>query len=158
MGRDNAASEVAFIRSLRSRRLKATPQRVVVYRILQERDGHMTADEVMAAAARDLPNVSLPTIYAALQVLEELGLVRRVASLGGTALYDSRAAAHHHALCRVCGKVWDLDVAVDDGPARLAATAAGLQPEQAQVTVQGICAECAERRPARLTRPSAEEA
>lgn len=158
MDRHDAATEAAFIRSLRSRRLKATPQRVVVYRILQERDGHMTADEVMAAASRELPNVSLPTIYAALQVLEDLGLIRRVVTLGGTTLFDSRSAPHHHAICRICGRVWDLDVTIDDGAARTAATAAGLEPEQAQMTVQGICSDCAGRRPARLARPSAAEA
>ena len=158
MARDRAASEVAFIRSLRARGMKATPQRVVVYRIIQDREGHMTADEVLAAAGRELPNVSLPTIYAALQVLEELDLVRRVVSLGGPTLFDSRPIPHHHAVCRVCGKVWDLDVAIDDAPARLAARAAGFQPEQAQITVQGICAECAERRSASPTRPSAAEA
>ena len=139
--------EAAFVEALRERGLRATPQRVVVHRILRELAGHVTAEELLAAAARELPNVSLPTIYAVLSLLEEMGMVRRVSALGGTAMYDPVLAPHHHAVCRSCGRVWDLDANVDDGSALAAARALGFEDGHAQLTVQGLCADCA-RRPA----------
>ena len=139
--------EGTFVEALRERGLRATPQRVVLHRILRELLGHVTAEELLAAAARELPNVSLPTIYAALSLLEQMGMVRRVSALGGTAIYDPVLAPHHHAVCRSCGRVWDLDANVDDGSALAAARALGFQDGHAQLTVQGLCADCA-RRPA----------
>ena len=129
--------------ALRERGLRATPQRVVLHRILREGHGHVTAEELLAAAARELPNVSLPTIYAALSLLEDMGMVRRVSALGGTAIYDPVLTPHHHAVCRSCGRVWDLDAEVDDGSALAAARALGFEDGHAQLTIQGVCADCA---------------
>jgi Fe2+ or Zn2+ uptake regulation protein len=134
--------QAAFVEALRRRGLRATPQRVVLHRIVRQLPGHVTAEELLEAAARELPNVSLPTIYAALGLLEEMGMVRRVSALGGTAIYDPVLTQHHHAVCRVCGRVWDLDAEVDDGQALQAARALGFADGRAQLTVQGLCADC----------------
>lgn len=138
-------SEAAFIADLRGRGLRATPQRVVLQRILRGIHGHVTAEELLEKATTQLPSVSLPTIYAVLSVLEDMGRVHRVSALGGTAIYDTRGSAHHHVVCRVCGKVWDLEAPADTGAAIRAATAAGFSSLSAQVTVQGVCAACAAR-------------
>lgn len=143
--RDGAGSEAAFIADLRARGLRATPQRVVLHRILRSIHGHVTAEELLARATRQLPSLSLPTIYAALALLEEMGQVQRVSALGGTALYDTRREPHHHAVCRVCGSVRDLHADADTGPVMEAAEARGFTSLSAQVTVQGICADCAAR-------------
>jgi Fe2+ or Zn2+ uptake regulation protein len=138
-------TEPELVQALRERGLKATPQRVVVYRILRRGDEHLRAEDVLAAAAAELPNVSLPTVYAALTVLEELGVVRRVVALGGTTMYDTRVDDHHHAICQRCGRVTDLDAPTDLTPALIAAGASGFTPQRAQLTVLGLCASCASR-------------
>ena len=76
---------------LRRRGQRVTAQRLVLHRVLRRRDAHVTAEEAMRAVGRELPNVSLPTIYATLELFEDLGLVRRVALEGGPTLFDSRA-------------------------------------------------------------------
>src|ERR1044071_1388718 len=81
--------------ALRARGMRVTPQRVVLHRALRELDRHVTADELLDAVADRLPNVSLPTIYATLDLLEELGMVRRV-QRAGTTLFDPRTDSHHH--------------------------------------------------------------
>lgn len=136
-------SETELVRALRERGLKATPQRVVVYRILRRGNIHLRAEDVLAAAGAELPNVSLPTVYAALTVLEELGVVRRVIALGGTTLYDTRIDDHHHAICQRCGRVTDLDAPTDLTPALTAAGATGFAPQRAQLTILGLCPSCA---------------
>lgn len=143
--RDEQVLEWAFIADLRGRGLRATPQRVVLRRILHSIDGHVTAEELLAQATAQLPSVSLPTIYAALALLEDLGYIKRVSVLGGTTIYDTRRSAHHHAVCRVCGGVADLEAPADTRAVVRAAAAGGFTSLSAQVTVQGVCASCAAR-------------
>lgn len=143
--RDDAGAEAAFIADLRARGLRATPQRVVLHRILRHIDGHVTAEELLDRATAQLPSVSLPTIYAALALLEEMGQVHRVSALGGTTIYDTRRSPHHHVVCRVCGGVRDLEARADTQAVVRAAEAGGFTSLSAQVTVQGVCAGCAAR-------------
>lgn len=143
--RDGAEAEAAFIADLRGRGLRATPQRVVLHRILRGIEGHVTAEELLDRATAQLPSVSLPTIYAALSLLEDMGQVHRVSSLGGTAIYDARRSAHHHVVCRICANVMDLEAPADTRAVVRAAEAGGFTSLSAQVTVQGVCARCAAR-------------
>lgn len=128
---------------LRSRGQRVTPQRLVLHRVLRSRDRHLTAEEAMRELGQQLPNVSVPTVYATLELFEELGLIRRVAMEGsGPALFDSRTDDHNHAACRRCGRVEDIEVPVDDTRVRSAARAAGYQPEHTDVVVVGLCRDC----------------
>ena len=81
--------------------------------------------------------------YATLELLEQLGLVRRVRAGSGAVLYDPRVAPHRHAVCRSCGAVEDLDAGVDASGALQAARQAGFAPEGADTVVNGLCARCA---------------
>src|SRR3954453_20782325 len=87
--------------ALRERGQRVTSQRLVIHRLLRELDRHVTAGEVLRQAAERLPGMSLPTVYATLDLLTELGLARRV-SVGGPVLYDPRTEDHAHMGCRRC--------------------------------------------------------
>jgi Fe2+ or Zn2+ uptake regulation protein len=134
-------SEVAA--ALRRSGYRVTPQRLAVATTLAHAGRHLSAEEVMGAVAESVPGVSLPTVYASLEALENAGLVRRVAGGRGPALYDAGPAAHHHMVCRRCGAVTDLeaDVALDAALAR--ARRLGFEAEGAEVVVRGLCADCA---------------
>jgi Fe2+ or Zn2+ uptake regulation protein len=127
--------------ALRARGMRVTPQRVVVHRALRELDRHVTADELLATVADRLPNVSLPTIYATLDLLEELGMVRRV-QRAGTTLFDPRTDSHHHLICTTCGSIEDLDSALDTTSLERAAKRHGFQHERIEAVIHGRCAAC----------------
>jgi Fur family transcriptional regulator, stress-responsive regulator len=127
--------------ALRERGMRVTPQRVVLHRALLELDRHVTADELLDAVADRLPNVALPTIYATLELLEELGMVRRV-QRAGTTLFDPRVQPHHHLVCTVCGSMEDLDADLDTTKLERAATAQGFEHERIEAVVHGRCASC----------------
>ena len=127
--------------ALRDRGMRVTSQRVIVHRALQELDRHVTADELLDAVGDRLPNVSLPTIYATLDLLEELGMVRRV-QRAGTTLFDPRTDSHHHLVCTVCGSIEDLDSDLDTGTLERAAAGHGFEPERIEAVVHGRCAAC----------------
>jgi Fe2+ or Zn2+ uptake regulation protein len=132
-----------LVSQLRGRRLRVTPQRIVIHRALCGEAQHMTAEQVLAAVSDLLPGTSLPTVYSTLELLETLGLVRRVGTGNGAVVFDSRVEPHAHTVCRRCGAMADLDgtAAPDDALARAGAT--GFVPDHAQLVVWGLCASCA---------------
>jgi Fe2+ or Zn2+ uptake regulation protein len=135
-------AEERLVAALRARGQRVTSQRLIIHRLLREADRHVTAEEVLRRASEQLPGMSLPTVYATLDLLAELGEARRV-SVGGPVLYDPRTEDHAHLRCRECGRVEDLEVPVDAAPALQAARAAGFTPATAELVVEGRCAACA---------------
>jgi Fur family transcriptional regulator, stress-responsive regulator len=129
---------------LRDRGLRATSQRVVMHRLLRDRDRHVSAEQLLSEAGERLPGVSLPTVYATLELFERLGIVRRVNGGGGTLLWDTRADTHHHMICRNCGRIEDMETPLDLERARRSAARSGFQPDRAEVVVSGLCASCAQ--------------
>ena len=128
---------------LRARGLRATSQRVVMHRLLRDRPRHVSAEELLSEASDSLPGVSLPTVYATLELFEQLGIVRRVNGGGGPLLWDTRAEAHHHMVCRRCGRIEDMDAPLDLERARRSAARSGFEPDRAEVVVSGLCVSCA---------------
>ena len=128
--------------ALRGAGYRVTPQRLVIHRTLVGLRRHVGAEELLVAVDHQLPNVSLPTVYSALDALEDAGLVRRVSAGQGRALYDARPADHHHLVCRRCGTVEDLDANVPLTGALRSARKHGFAPDGAEVVVRGLCAKC----------------
>ena len=128
--------------ALRARGQRVTPQRLMIAAAVRDLDRHATAEQIFTDVAGRMPGVSLPTVYATLELLEEIGLVRRVATQGGTAVYDPRTDQHHHLVCRRCGAIADVDGAVDHAALLSAARGAGFAPDEAQVVIRGLCASC----------------
>ena len=76
-----------------------------------------------------VPGVSLPTVYAALELLADLGLANRVQA-GRAVRFDPRTQPHHHLVCTSCGAVTDLDADVELGPALRAREGVGCASER----------------------------
>jgi Fe2+ or Zn2+ uptake regulation protein len=136
-------AETTLSRVLRERGQRVTPQRLAIARTIRELDRHTTAETVFGRVSEQMPGVSLPTVYATLELLEEVGLVRRVPTEAGTAVYDPRTEDHHHLVCRNCGEIADVDAPVERDALLTAARAQGFAPDDAQVVVRGLCSNCA---------------
>jgi Fe2+ or Zn2+ uptake regulation protein len=128
--------------ALRAGGHRVTSQRLVLHRVLRELDRHITAEELLRAAAPRLPGLSLPTVYATLELFERLEVVRRVNAGGGAVLFDPRATPHQHFVCRRCGNVYDVDAPVDEAAISAPARAAGLGVDEVEVVLRGVCAAC----------------
>src|SRR5438270_13740283 len=111
-------TEVALAATLRARGGRVTSQRLILHRALLELDRHATADELLRATTERLPHLSLPTVYATLELFEELGLVHRVPVGSGPVLWDPRPDPHQHFACRNCGRVVALEAPVRADTAR----------------------------------------
>ena len=132
-----------LVSQLRERGMRVTPQRIVIHRELCGHSQHMTAEQVLARVTAVLPGTSLPTVYSTLELLEELGLVRRVGTGNGAVVFDSRVEPHAHTVCRRCGAMADLEGAAAPEDALARAGATGFVPDHAQLVVWGLCSACA---------------
>jgi Fe2+ or Zn2+ uptake regulation protein len=132
-----------LVTKLRRRGLRVTPQRIVIHRALCAQEQHMTAEQVLEKVSDVLPGVSLPTVYATLELFEELGLVRRFGTGNGAVLFDSRVEPHAHTVCRRCGATADLDASGLSDQALARASDAGFVPDDSQLVVWGLCSRCA---------------
>lgn len=114
---------------------RVTLPRLLVHRYVRQAPQHVTAEDVHA----HLPSLSSATVYATLELFESMGIVRRVSTRSGTAVFDSHTDPHHHAVCRNCGRMFDINPAVVPAPT----VPAGFRVEQTEVQVVGLCADCA---------------
>ncbi len=91
-----------------------------------------------------------PTVYRALDFLQQQGLVHRVERLQAFIGCDE-GAAHSHAaqflICRTCGAVDEVDDHAIADALGHAAAAKGFTPAHATVEVEGTCAACVEAAP-----------
>lgn len=142
----SATSDLASV--LRARGRRVTSQRLAIHETLRALARHVTAEEVHAAVLERLPSVSLPTVYATLELLEELGAVRRISAGEGAVLYDPRPDQHHHLVCRRCGRVDDVEAPLDLAAAVGAASERGYEVDRVEVVVTGLCAACTAAREA----------
>jgi Fe2+ or Zn2+ uptake regulation protein len=135
--------DAVLIDKLRERGRRVTSQRLVIHRVLRERDRHLTAEQVLQEVCESLPGISLPTVYATLELLEELGLVRRRATGGGPLLFDPRTSPHAHAVCRDCGTISDVEFPEASARALGAAAGPDFRADHAELVVWGRCGACA---------------
>lgn len=86
-----------------------TSQRAEVFRALSDSASHPTADEIFTVVRVTIPDISLATVYKALETLVSCGLARKLFCGTGPARYDHRTDPHHHARCVSCGAVLDVE-------------------------------------------------
>jgi Fur family ferric uptake transcriptional regulator len=128
--------------SLRDHGVQVTAQRLAVLRAVAGRP-HGTADTIAEDVRAEIGAISRQGVYDALGVLSEKGLIRRIQPAGSPARYEDRVGDnHHHLICRVCGRMEDVDCAVGETPCLHAADDSGYVIDEAEVIFWGICPEC----------------
>lgn len=130
------------IKQFRMHGLRVTPQRRVIFELLEENETHPAVDDLFQQVKSKLPEVSLATVYNTLHELVALGELKQVEGLaGGSTRYDTNASHHHHLFCEKCHQLVDIDG--DLGEVELPNEArSGYLIKRRQVTFYGICPEC----------------
>jgi Fur family ferric uptake transcriptional regulator len=127
---------------LRQHGIQVTAQRLAVLRAVSGQP-HITADVVAEVVRGEIGAISLQSVYDALGVLVTQGLIRRIQPAGSPARFENRINDnHHHLICRVCGRVVDVDCAVGSAPCLTAADEKGYEIDEAEVAYWGRCPDC----------------
>lgn len=127
---------------LRQRGIHVTAQRLAVLRAVAA-EPHIAADHVAEVVRAEIGAISLQSVYDALGLLVAEGLIRRIQPVGSPARFEDRVGDnHHHLICRVCGRVVDVDCAVGSAPCLTAADDQGYEIDAAEVAYWGRCPDC----------------
>ena len=138
-----APPEAALRDALEANGQRFTEQRAAVYRFLHATDGHPTADEVFTAVRAQIADISLATVYKALETLVSCGLAKKLPYGDDSSRYDARMDDHFHARCLACGKVRDVGGGAVPSSLPLIEPAEGFRIEGYHLEVVGYCADCA---------------
>jgi Fur family transcriptional regulator, ferric uptake regulator len=85
---------------------KLTRPRQAVLQVLAASGEHLSPAEVYARGKAIYPRLGLVTVYRTLEILTDLGLIKRVHLDDGCHTYAASALGHnHHMVCTVCGAV-----------------------------------------------------
>jgi Fe2+ or Zn2+ uptake regulation protein len=134
-------SAAVLTEAFRSRGLKVTPQRQLLFRLLEANTSHPTAEALYAVASAQMPGISLRTVYQTLNDLAEMGELQMLDLGTGAARFDPNLDDHHHLVCDVCGEIRDVHVPGADLLAPTGGTQ-GFAVTSAQVVFRGHCAQC----------------
>ena len=123
--------------------LGLTKQRQAVLQVIQESDGHLTANEVFEYSRRILPGISFATVYNSLRYLRSEGLIGEVRFGMDCTRYDRTLTRHDHAICSRCGELVDLDLPIPDELLKRGERLSHFKAESIEVVLRGLCPGCA---------------
>jgi Fe2+ or Zn2+ uptake regulation protein len=107
----------------------------------------MSAADVYERARRRCPDLGLATVYRTLEILDELGVIRRVHMDDNCESFAPAAMTHgHHVICTECGRVREFEGCDIAGVLARAARQTGFQIEEHWLELMGVCSECRPRR------------
>ena len=131
-----------FEQLLRGADLRVTRPRVAVLTAVHDHP-HSDTESIIALVREGLGDVSHQAVYDVLAALTGAGLVRRIQPRGSVARYETRVGDnHHHAVCRSCGAIADVDCAVGHVPSLTASDDNGFTIDEAEVVYWGLCPSC----------------
>ncbi|MBR0163122.1 MAG: transcriptional repressor [Lachnospiraceae bacterium] len=122
--------------------LKYSRQREIIRNFMQGRTDHPTADVVYMNVRKEIPNISLGTVYRNLMLLVQMGELLKVEVGDGTVHFDPLTDDHAHLICNTCGKVEDLMLSVDEAMKQEAEHLSGGTVDGYTLTFTGTCAAC----------------
>ena len=125
------------------RSLYATSTRRSVIELLKAEKRYLTAQAIYRLLKSANPKLALSTVYRTLELLAQLGTVSSRTEPGGEAGYVfCTDEHHHHAVCRDCGHVDEVDCgAMDQFRAALLDNQAFVLDDHS-LEFYGLCARC----------------
>jgi Fe2+ or Zn2+ uptake regulation protein len=138
---ESKATIESIVLALKEKGIKSTPQRIYIYKKVKEMQGHLTAEEIYQKIKDEIPSLSLSTVYRTLRYFEEKGIINSMMASKdyGLTVFDTNISPHHHFICRVCGKIEDIEEKsikvnfVKNIPGK---------KEKFSVIIKGICPDC----------------
>ena len=134
-----------FVERCRSRGIPVTHQRRVIFRVIAETGEHPSPESVYESVRREIPAISLATVYKNIGFFRELGLIREVSGGLATQRLDANLEPHHHLVCTACRMVIDLHDDELDRLSRRCLVPQEFEVESYQVQVLGRCSACRDR-------------
>jgi Fur family zinc uptake transcriptional regulator len=127
-----------------ARNLRFTPIRELVLKTIWQSHKPLGAYELLPALAEAGFNSAPPTVYRALDFLQEQGLVHRIALLNAFIGCPHPNEAHDGSflICSQCSNTVEMDTTRISEEVNKQAEGLGFAPEQQSIEILGTCPEC----------------
>lgn len=132
----------SFVEDCRQRGLKATHQRMEVYREVIRSEEHPDAETVFQRVQRRIPSISRNTVYSTLQLLVDYGFIGTMGSHFDRRRFDGNTEPHYHCICTQCGAVEDFRMPETIGPPPSPKVKKWGAIDSAYLEFRGTCSEC----------------
>ena len=121
---------------------RKTIQRSIILETVNKLKCHATADEVYNEVARENPHISRSTVYRNLNLLAEMGEIRKMTLPGHVDRFDHLCYNHYHVRCEKCGRIFDLDMDYISELEKNIKTDNGFKYTGHDIFFRGICPDC----------------
>lgn len=122
---------------------RLTEPRRVVAGLLDGRAGHFSAADLVSDARERRPGIGRATVFRALELFLELGVVERIDLPSGEHAYVvCEPAHHHHVVCTGCGRSTEIDDRGVRALTKKVARRTGYEIGRHRVELFGLCPEC----------------
>ena len=125
------------------RKKRNTRQKAVVFQVVRDSNDHPTAEVIYERAKKELPTISLGTVYRILKELVSEGKIKEIV-VNKQSHFDRRTDFHHHFICKKCGKIEDVDTPLCRYTCKKVEQK-GFIVEEIEYKFYGLCNKCAEK-------------
>ncbi len=122
--------------------MKRTKQKEAILRVLRSTTSHPTADWVYDEVRKEIPNISLGTVYRNLKLLRQSGEILGIDFSSTFSRFDGSPDNHYHFRCEKCGRVFDVDEPVNKELDGRIAQKTGFKISHHRLEFRGLCKEC----------------
>jgi len=134
---------------LREKEYKLTPQRkIIIQAFFDNMEKHLSAEDVFNIVSQDHPEIGLATVYRTLDLLAELGILKKMNFGDNKFRYEFCPEKdnhhHHHLICLNCNKVIEFEDDLLESLEALIAKRIGFHVVDHQLKVFGFCKNCKE--------------
>lgn len=98
-----------FYKKCKANKLKITPQRVAIYKVLTASAAHPSAEQIHREVRKQFPNISIDTVNRTLLTFAGAHMIDVVEGHGDPRRFDSNQKTHHHFYCVSCHKIFDFE-------------------------------------------------
>jgi Fur family peroxide stress response transcriptional regulator len=132
-----------FVKDIRARGLRVTPQRLAIYHYLRSSKRHPTAHEIFVAVRKKHPTITISTVYKTLEMLVELGRAKELGFSGLGTRYEANINPHVNLICESCGSIEDLEGLPSlEGFVEQARARTEFQIRGQRTELYGLCCRC----------------
>ncbi len=121
---------------------RLTQPRLAVLQVLTENDAGLSPEAIYDQGKAIYPSLGLVTVYRTLNLLTELGLVRRVHSEGRCHSYASAGTNRHYLICERCHRVTEVPCHGLDAFIQAVRQQTGYTVTEHLLELTGLCPEC----------------
>ena len=121
---------------------RKSKQKEAILKVLKTTHSHPTAEWMYEQVRREIPHISLGTVYRNLKLLKQEGIISELDLTGTLSRFDGNAQNHYHFRCEKCGYIFDVDESVNKERDAKLVQKTGFKVFYHRLEYRGLCKDC----------------